>query len=297
MLMKRAPSVIVGLCLLALTANMVAPLFAADQATLQSGTVFEVASIRPNKTASDVTRWRIERGGRYRATRVTLEALILTAYGIERFQLVGGPRWLVNEHFDIVAKATGELTTSGAEATFPKALKALLRDRFQLVEHREVRQLEVYALRVAREGRLGPNLSPSKDDCATIASAALTGEPSVQRRGRNPCAVSAPGTRGRYFAGSAPVTDLVSVLRRNVDRPVIDQTGLQGNFGIELNWETPRPSSLALLAAQPPGEPLPSVDGGSIFTAVRDQLGLKLEPTVASLNIIVIDAVERPAND
>jgi uncharacterized protein (TIGR03435 family) len=289
-----------GLSLLGISPNNVLPLFAADQAAPQSGNVvFEVASVRLSNTASGWSTWRIEPGGEYRATRVTLENLILSAYGIERYRLVGGPRQLMAAHFDVVAKATGELTTRGAEPTFPEALRALLKDRFKLVEHTEVRQFEVYALKVARDdGRLGPTLSPSTIDCAAIRSATLSGERSVGRGEQNPCAVSAPGTQGRYFGGSVPLTSLIGALRPNVDRPVIDQTGLQGNFKIELNWGSPvMPPSLALLAGEPPGEPLPSRDGPSIFTAVQDQLGLRLEPTVASLSVVVIDAVEYPVND
>jgi uncharacterized protein (TIGR03435 family) len=83
----------------------------------------------------------------------------------------------------------------------------------------------------------------------------------------------------------------------NVDRPVIDQTGLQGSFKFELNWATVPTQSLAVLAAAPASEPLPSREGPSLFIAVQEQLGLKLEPTVASLSVVVIDAVQRPTPD
>jgi uncharacterized protein (TIGR03435 family) len=165
---------------------------------------------------------------------------MLTAYGIQRFQLIGAPRWLVTERFDIVAKATGELTTSGADPTFPEALQALLKERFKLVAHSEVRQFHVYALKVARDdGRLGPNLSPSTIDCAAIISAELKDKIPARRGERHSCAVSAPGSQGRYFAGSVPLSSLIAILRGNVGRPVIDHTGLEGNFKIELTRASP----------------------------------------------------------
>jgi uncharacterized protein (TIGR03435 family) len=256
-------------------------LLVAGQAAQRSDpVVFEVASIRPNTNRSAGTSSRIA-GGRYTATRVSLETLILTAFGLQRHQLIGAPRWLVTERFDIVATATGELTTNGAEPTLPAALRGLLKERFKLVERSEVRQFDVYALKRSRDdGRLGPGLSPSTVDCAVVR-----------------CVVSAPGQAGRYFRPSAPMSSLVAALRMNVDRPVIDHTGLQGRFSIELNWAPLTLPSLAALAADRPGQPLPSREGPSIFTAVQEQLGLKLEPTVATLDVVVIESVERPTND
>jgi len=279
---QLSTTIFVGCCL-TITANIGAGVLAADQATVEPGNVvFEVASIRTNKTVSDVPRWRILPGGAYRATRVSLVDLILTAYEIEGFQLLGTPSWMKKERFDIVAKATGELTTSGARPTLPDALRALIKERFKLVEHKEVREFAVYALRVAREGRLGPNLVASDVNCAAI--------PILERK-PGQCAVSAPGAwNGRYFAASVPIRSLVALLRLNVDRMVIDKTGLRGNFSIELNWTPDRlPPSL--------GELTQLSEGGSIFTAIQEQLGLKLEPSIVPMTVVVIDAIELPTND
>jgi uncharacterized protein (TIGR03435 family) len=143
------------------------PLAAAQAPPSQSTeVVFDVASIRPNTTASDTTRWRISPGGGYAATRISLVDLMLMAYGIERFQLVGGPPWMRSDRFDIAARATVDLTTSGTRPTLPGALRTLLKDRFGLVEHTESREFPVYVLKVAREGRLGPNLTPTDVNCA-----------------------------------------------------------------------------------------------------------------------------------
>ena len=252
------------------------------------GPRFDVASIKPNKNTSDRQLSRIDPGGAFRATRTSLRVLILMAYEIEAAQLVGGPSWIQTEHFDIVARATGELTRGGAQPTLPGALQTLIKDRFRLVAHTEVREVPAYALTVMREGRLGPNLSPSPINCAAIP---------IRERSPGDCRVSAPGAPGRYFAASGSIRGLVASLRAPAGRPVIDQTGLQGNFRIELNWASLPPASLALLAATPADEPLPSREGPSIFTAVEEQLGLKLEPAHSSVEFLVIDSVERPTPD
>jgi uncharacterized protein (TIGR03435 family) len=291
--MNSSPSLaIVGAYCLAVAANLAAPLVAADQQALQQTTdvVFDVVSVKPNKRAADPTRSSVLPGGQYNASRTSLYELILTAYGIERFpkeQLVGGPSWIMRERFDIVAKATGELTARGADPTLPGALRGLLRDRFGLVVHIEPREFPVYALKVEQEGRLGPNLLPISIDCAAIP---------IGERDR-PCRTSGPGARGRYFADSTTLTGLAAVLRLYVDRLVLDHTGLQGHFKVELNWATPPTSSLAVLAAGRPDEPLPSREGPSIFEAVQEQLGLTLEPTVASLNVVVIESAHFPTPD
>jgi uncharacterized protein (TIGR03435 family) len=96
---------------------------------------------------------------------------------------------------------------------------------------------------------------------------------------------------GRYFSNSTSVRSLAGRLRMHVDRPVIDETGLTGNFKVELNWTPSRmPPSLAGLAQLP-------LDGGSIFTAVQEQLGLKLDPSIRAMPVVVIDAIEYPTND
>ena len=250
---------------------------------------FEVASIKPNKTSAGTVS-RISPGGRFSATWFSLQDLILKAYEIERFQLVGGPDWITRERFDVVATANGELTTTGAHPTLPPALRTLLEDRFTLVAHVEQRDFQVYVLKRVSEERLGPNLSPTPVDCLTV--------PVPERAARGiDCRVSAPGAKGRFFAGSSSIGFLVGALRMNVDRPVIDQTGLQGSFKIELNWATMPTQSLAALAAAPASEPLPSREGPTLFVALQEQLGLRLEPTVASLRAVVIDSVERPTPD
>jgi uncharacterized protein (TIGR03435 family) len=253
--------------------------------TTQAEVVFEVASIKSNTRQSDVTRSTVSPGGTYSVTRISLHDLILTAYGIDRFQLVGAPSWVVRERFDINARATGELTSGGAHPTLPGALRRLITDRFRLIAHIDVREVPIYALRVLREGRLGPRLSPSPMDCLAVP---------LNERAPGDCRVSAPGARGRFFAASGPISHLVAVLRMNVDRPVIDKTGVQGNFTIDLTWASVPTASLAALAAGRADEPLPSREGPSIFTAVQEQLGLQLVPEIATMNFVVIDSIQLP---
>jgi uncharacterized protein (TIGR03435 family) len=281
---KRFRAVMSAACCLAITPNVVARVPAAQrvQQTVQQSddVVFDVASIRVNRTESDVARYRISPGGRFTATKMSVRDLLLRAYDIERFQLVGGPPWMASERFDISALATGEITNAGDWPTLPGALRTLLKQRFKLVEHTELREFPVYALRVAREGRLGPNISPSDVDCAVIR-----------------CTTVSPGfgAEGRFSAPSAPITRLVGAVRSGVDRHVIDETGLKGNFKIDLNWTptrgpAPQAPSSDLVAQDPSG-------GISVFTAIQEQLGLKLVPTIAPIPVIVIDAIEPPTDN
>jgi uncharacterized protein (TIGR03435 family) len=278
---KRFRALMFAACCLAITPNFVARVPAAQTVQQSDEVVFEVASIRVDRTESNVAaQSRVSPGGRFTATKMSARDLILRAYDIERFQLVGGPPWIASERFDISASATGELTTGGERPTLPGALRTLLKQRFKLVEHTELREFPVYALRVVREGRLGPNISPSDVDCAVIR-----------------CTTVSPGfgAEGRYSALSAPITRFIGSVRPAIDRYVIDETGLKGNFKIDLRW-TP---------TMPPVPPTPSPDlvapnpseTASIFTAIQEQLGLKLVPTTAPIRVIVIDAIEPPRDN
>lgn len=175
-------------------------------------------------------------------------------------------------------------------------LRALLSERFALTTHRETRTLPVYALvRASENGQLGPELRRSSLDC----EAATPGQP------RQPPPTSDParptcGMRigpGQMVVGGTPVSQLTTVLSQFVQRLVIDRTELRGPFDLHLSWT---PERLLPPGPPPPGAPpLPPVDpnGPSIFAALQEQLGLKLEPQQAPLEVVVIDRVEQPAAD
>ena len=252
----------------------------------QSGDLrLEVASIKPNTMVDGPTEMGTQPGGRLTIVNVPLRLLIRNAYEIQDAQLVDGPKWISDERFDILAKANGEIPppVPGNAGPLQAMMRSLLAERFHLVVHRETRDFPVYALQLARaDRRLGPQLHASTADCAALAASGLT-QPSADGRPR--CGVRANG--GHMLAGGVPLPQLASLLSTMVDRTVVDRTGLTGIFDLELNWTLER-------APQRPDATTPNPDAPSIFTALREQLGLKLESAKAPTDVLVIDRVERP---
>jgi len=259
---------------------------------------FEAASVKQNKAG----------GGRFRATNVSLKMLIGVAYGTPQplpdFQLAGGPKWLDSDRFDIVAKASGDPQPgpNGPPPTMFLMLRALLEERFQLRVHNETKELPIFALVLARsDGKLGPQMRPTTTDCAALMASmrARGGPPPPPAAGeRPPC-----GARmfpGNLSAGAMTMTQIVNGLARlpGVNRTVVDQTGLAGAYDLDLTWT---PDQMPQGRGDPPpgAPPLPPIDpnGPSLFTAVQEQLGLKLESTKAPVSVLVIDRAEHPTED
>jgi uncharacterized protein (TIGR03435 family) len=268
--------------------------------------VFEVASVKPNKSGDNRIGIGFQPGGRFRATNVPLRELISAAYGtpqpLPAFQILGGPKWIESDRFDIVAKAAGDPQPgpNGAPPEMFLMLRNLLAERFQLTVHRETKEVPIYTLVMARgDGKLGPQMHASATDCAAVMSA---------MRGRGgPPAPPAPGERmpcslrmfpGSLAGGASTIAQLANVLARFVSRTVVDQTGLAGAFDFDLHW-TPDQMPQARGDPPPGAPPLPAIDpnGPSIFTAVQEQLGLKLESTTGPVDVLVIDRVEHPTED
>src|SRR6266850_5038973 len=268
---------------------------ASAQVPLTPGPVFEVASVKRNLTGRIGGSFRVPPAGTVRFTNVPLRMLIRDAYQVdpvtERFRLISGrfvriigssapgPQPDV-PRFDVQAKPPDNSQPSERRAM----MRALLEDRFKLRVHREMRQMPVYALTVAREGRLGPNLVPSKFDCEAYLAQRRAGgaaqEP-VDASGRSWCLYpidgSRPGVELMRTAGT--VKRLMQRVQPYVDRPVIDATGLSGN----VEW--------ILTFAWGPNAP---ADVPEIFTALQDQLGLKLQARQAPVEVLVVDSVELP---
>jgi uncharacterized protein (TIGR03435 family) len=269
-------------------------LLAQSVATAATGPAFEVASVRPNKSGDGNSRVAIEPGGRFVATNVTLRMLIRNAYQLQEFQLVGGPGWIDTERFDITARAEGTLAPpipGGPPPTIQLMLRRLLEDRFKLALHDDTRELPIYALVTARsDGRLGPQLRRSFFDCVALAAAAAGGEaPALPAPdGREPCHMrSGPG---RLAGNGYPLSRLAATLSQLLERAVIDRSGLSGTFDIDLSF-TPdhMPPELSAGGALPVDP-----NGPSIFAAVQEQLGLKLEAQKGPVPVVVIDRVDHP---
>lgn len=255
---------------------------------------FEVASVKPNKSGDQRTMIQMPPTGRFTATNIPLRFLLRQAYAVQDFQIVGGPNWLASDRFDIVAKPPDGMT--GPEQIRPM-LRALLAERFKLVTHNETREMPIYSLVVARaDGKLGPKLSDAKVDCEARLSAA--------RRGGPPLDFPAPGQPiecgfmmgpGNMNVGGMPMLELARSLSPIVGRIVIDKTGLKGRYDFQMTYA---PEGRGF-GAGPVGADAPPVDPNtpSLFTALQEQLGLKLESERGSVDVVVIDRVEQPSED
>ena len=266
---------------------------------------FEAASVKPNKSGDGRIALFFQPGGRFVATGVTLRMLVGAAYGTPQplpdFRLVGGPGWIGSDRFDIVAKAEGD-PQPGPQGPPPQMflmLRTLLKERFQLVVHNESRELPIYALVTARsDKKLGPQMTPAAVDCAALRGARGSTPPGPPPLiGRPPCGIRMGP--GNMAGGSVSMNQLTTVLSRIVNRTVVDRTGISENFDVDLTW-TPDQVPQGAPGPPPPGAPpLPPIDpnGPSIFTAVQEQLGLKLESEKGPVDVVVIDRAEHPTED
>jgi len=249
-----------------------APARGAQSSTAQPISV--VASVKPNNSPDARGLTEYSPGGRYSATAVTVRSLLRAAYRIQDYQLVGAPAWLSTNRYDIAAKVEGDAPTQQV------LLRALLADRFQLQVHDETRELPVFALVPARSGgRLGRQLVKSNFDCVAYAAAPHA----LPEGGRTPqCATRI--NPGALSGRSITMTQLATGLAPFVQRFTVDKTGLAGRFDVELTW-TPEQVSLDAAASS----------GPSIFTAIQEQLGLKLIAQKGPVEVLVVDRVAEPA--
>lgn len=250
---------------------------------------FEVASIKPAATDARGTMIRMMPGGGLTVTNATLRLLLTLAYDVRDFQVSGGPGWVGSERYDINAKAerspssdpvpedprkmTDEQRKTNQEQ-MRQRLQALLAERFQLAIHRETKEAPVYALVVAKNG---PKLQESKE-----------GGPRLMMG------------RGQLNGQGALMEMLATVLSNQLGRPVLDKTGLQGKYDFKLEF-TPDPGQAAGpfggLAPGPDAPPPPDPNGPSIFAAIQEQLGLRLDSQKGPVEMIVIDRVEKASEN
>jgi uncharacterized protein (TIGR03435 family) len=266
---------------------------------------FEVTSVKksgPNRQGGPF-RFGMQPGGRFTVSGMPVSFLITMAYGIQRFQLIGGPGWINSDRFDVNAVAEDvpvQPTPPGTPNRMQLLLRSLLEERFALVVHNETRELPLSYLVMAREDRkLGERLRPSTVDCRALFAARA-------REGAPPPAPLKPGEMppcgmmsgmGRIAGGSMPMSNLASLLASMLNRPVYDRTNLTGNFDIQLEYTPDQMPQIPPGATLPPGLTLPSPDGPSLNTALQEQLGLKLEATRGPVDVLVIDSVEQPTPD
>jgi uncharacterized protein (TIGR03435 family) len=229
---------------------------------------FEVISIRQDKTAPG---WResITADG-YSAHGITLKLLLMEAYGIRPdYRIIGAPGWSDKDRYDVEAKVADSDVAALQKLDAVRRssmLQKILTDRFKLQAHRENRPQPIYSLIVVKKALLAETRpSPEK--------------PALITRGRP----------GQFTATNLPISQLVAQLSGIMSRMVIDNTGLTGRYEIKLDWT---PDDVTASSSPPPGASAPS-----IFTALQEQLGLKLVPTTGPVEVLVVDHVELPSEN
>jgi len=217
---------------------------------------FEVASVKPSGP-DDHLMYRLQPGGRYIATNLSLKTLIANAYAVPEFHISGGPGWRDSDKFNIEAKVGIALPPwPDSNKQLSLMLQSLLADRFKMASHRETREETVYELIAARGGA---KLKTARAD----ESAGFEMVP------------------GRIRSMAVPLEYLATNLAYLLGRTVIDKTGLAGKYSYTVTYTSDD---------APPGD----ANSPSIFTAIQEQLGLKLESTKGPVEFLVIDHVEKP---
>lgn len=262
MMTKRAGSSAVTIWLFALMLSCV-PGLAQTRAATDKSRAFDVASIKPDLSGGGGFGMGTSHG-RLTATNVSVRELILKGFHLKEFQVSGGPAWLGTERYDIDART--ENAGIGDDELW-LLLQPLLTERFKLKYHRETKQLPVYSLIIAKGG---PKLRiHTGTDESRISGRMSSGKASID-------------------ATRTSMAKIADILGDHTDRKVIDNTGLKGDYDFKLDWAQEHPGEILGGLQEQLG-----LSGPSIFTAVQEQLGLKLEPAKGPVEIIVIDSAEK----
>ncbi|RXH58891.1 TIGR03435 family protein [Granulicella sibirica] len=234
--------------------------------------VFEVATIKPSKPDAPGKMFRVQ-GRKFNTLNTTLSEIISFAYGVHAKQVVGAPAWVETDKFDL--EAVPDLEGTPSDRQLKEMTQKLLTDRFKLTFHKDKKELSVYVLAVAKTG------------------------PKLEQNTENP-----DGLPGLWFRGlgvlnvtNATMKDFAGLMQSAVlDRPVVDQTGLTGRWNFRLRW-TPDDSQFGGMGAKIP----PPTDAANappaLYTAIQEQIGLKLDPTKAPTDVMVVDHVEKPTDN
>lgn len=258
---------------------------------------FEVASIKPDHSGAQQIMIMF-RPGTFTTKGTTVKLLITIAYGVKEFQVSGGPGWINTDRFDVDAKMSdteveylNKLPSDQQSTRMGLMVQGLLADRFQLKVSHATKDLPVYALVVAKNG---PKLHEAKPgDTYPNGIRGLDGvaHPGMMRMGP-----------GQLTGQALEMGALTTVLSQQLGRTILDHTGLKGQYDISLQW-TPDVGEGMMFGGpagpKPPGEnpAPPESTGPSIYTALQEQLGLKLDSTKGPVEIVVVDRVEQPSEN
>jgi uncharacterized protein (TIGR03435 family) len=259
------------------------PWLAAQQ---QTSRTFDVVSIRRSTNPDTDNGWGTRPGGRWVLVNASIMVLVRAAYPTDSSEYIGGPDWLRNDRYDLTA--VGPEGTTRAE--IEPMLRALLAERFDFKGHYETREQPVYHLVLARQdGKLPSALRSVDVDCDARREATVRGEkvPELPRvaNGMPPCAIGLSYADGVTLrSGGRTMNEFAqATLTSLAERVVVDRTGLQGRYEFDMKFSAnPQQADSSL---------------SSLFTALQEQLGLKLEPARGSVRVFVIDQIERPSEN
>jgi uncharacterized protein (TIGR03435 family) len=243
---------------------------------------FEVASVKPNLSGAAEAASSTPPAGTIAITNTPLKSVIINSYRVRPFQVIGAPAWTETERFDILAKPPADATPEQV----PVMMRTLLAARFGLRAHMETSEQPIYALRRARaDGQLGPQLKRATVDCTGNVSSPPPNTAGNTNRCRARMSISDAG--GAIDVVGRPLSSIMDTLGIVTSRVVVDQTMVTGPVDLRLEWSSETAADRPALSNGAPG----------IFTAVQEQLGLKLEPARGPVEVLVIDSVERPTPD
>ena len=233
---------------------------------------YEVSSIRPNPGGDFPYTFHIEPNGTLAATGITLKRLMMTGYRHQGYRIVGGPAWVDSQRWDVRAKSSLSRAVTGDESS--QMLRTMLAERFQIHIHSETRSLPIYELVVDRKGSKLRRVDGSKTKLRIETA------------------------NGLIRFTKATTATFASQLGYALGQPVINKTGISGEFSFDLEW-TPVPGedggpATSGLSPETPEPPPAIADGPSIFTAITEQLGLRLESGRGPVEVLVIDSAEKP---
>jgi uncharacterized protein (TIGR03435 family) len=255
---------------------------------------FEVASIKPSDGSNGLFRVGLDPSGRFMANNITVKFLLEQAYGMKDSQISGAPSWVDSAHFDIEAKPEDafvqeKLSRDERFRQMTLMMQSLLADRFKLAVRHETKELPVYTLVVAKNGPKLHESAPAAESDSPPAPGRPLGRGGIQMR------------PGEFTANAVGIDRLEDVLSRIVGRPVLNHTGLTGVYDFTLKW-TPEEGEGGFMrgpGGPPPADapPPPDANGPTIFSALQEQLGLKLESQKSPVDTIVIEHIEKPSEN
>jgi uncharacterized protein (TIGR03435 family) len=286
---------------------------AAQAQTAGQKPTFDVASIKPdNTTGPSRVAFELDASkGRFMLVNATVRTLL--RYAFDRnlpeneqlragtlfsngsgISIIGGPGWIANDRFDVEAKTS----SNHSQPEMQSMAQALLEDRFQLKWHYETRDMPVYNLVVVKEGRM--KLSADQDPASTAVSPSPVPSVPLRRGAITAVSMEPRGPSGlilHMIGNAAPMPALVNMLEGWANRPVFDKTGLKGLFDIHVPFSSEATSGAWILPTNETRAAGAPDTGVSLFTAIQEELGLKLESSKAPLEVLVIDSIQKPTEN